>query len=67
MNRHNINVIQGIIPSWLKVILREYMGVWNQYIKPVFLPVTLFPESNYKDLLEVYQKLYSQNMSTLEF
>jgi ADP-heptose:LPS heptosyltransferase len=67
MNTHNINVVQGIVPSWLKFVLREYMGIWNQYIKPVFLPVTLYPGSSIDDLLEVYHRLYSKSSSRLTF
>ncbi|RAP38252.1 hypothetical protein DID80_02895 [Candidatus Marinamargulisbacteria bacterium SCGC AAA071-K20] len=67
MNTHNINVVHGLIPWWVKVVLREYTGLWNKYIKPIFLPVTLFPGSSYNDLLDVYQNLYSESTSRLDF
>lgn len=60
MNCHNINVIQGDIPSYVVSVLKLYMGVWNQYIKPIYVSTELFPDCSLSDLLEMYQGLFNK-------
>ncbi len=56
VKKHNINVLQGPIPFWVRRLIQLYMGIVEVYTRPVFEPLGFLPEYNTDELLGLYQK-----------
>ena len=52
--RHNINVIQGPVPSYLVSLVRLYMGAVAVYVKPAYLKTPLYPGVPANDMIHLY-------------
>ena len=52
--QHNVSILHGPIPFWVRWCIQLYMGVIYAYIKPIYIHVPLLPEIPSEDLLELY-------------
>lgn len=52
--QHNISILHGPIPVWVRWCIQLYMGIVYTYTKPIYIHVPLWPEIPGDDLIELY-------------
>ncbi|MFT5171091.1 MAG: hypothetical protein ACI9BD_000863, partial [Candidatus Marinamargulisbacteria bacterium] len=58
---HNINIVQGPCPVWMRFLIRFVMGPILQYVQPIFVPYKIHEHILFKEYMRIYENEWQKD------